>query len=280
MTYQFPTQIISNIRRQSPLIHCITNYVTANDVANMILAIGGAPIMADGILEVEDIVSLSQALMLNLGTLNEGKLESMIKAGKTAEKRNIPIIFDPVGAGASRFRTDAALRIMNELPCHVIRGNASEIKSLALGTGSMGGVDADKKDRISEENLEYYLDMGKELSRRTGAVVAVTGAADVVTDGKTSFLIRGGDPMMSRITGTGCMLDGVTAAFCASGGKEDSAAALTALAVAAEGICGQTAAQKTAQANGGTASFRMYLIDAMSRLTDDMVIGGAKIEIR
>lgn len=280
MSIQAHTQIISNIRQKSPLIHCITNYVTANDVANMLLAIGGSPIMADGIMEVEDIVGISRGLMINIGTLNENKLESMIKAGKRAGKLGLPVVFDPVGAGAARFRTQAAFRILNEFPCRVIRGNASEIKALVCGLASTGGVDADKRDGLQEENLDYFLDLGKQLSRKTGAVTAITGAADIVTDGSRSFIIRNGDPFMGRITGSGCMLDGIIAAFCASGENGDSAAELTALAIAAEGLCGEIAAKKAAGAGAGTGSFRMYLIDAVSCLTDEGLKGGAEIEIR
>ncbi|MBT9777850.1 hydroxyethylthiazole kinase [Clostridium sp. MCC353] len=280
MSIQSHTQIISNIRRESPLIHCITNYVTANDVANMLLAVGGSPIMADGMMEVEEIVGISRGLMVNIGTLNENKLESMVKAGKKAGELGLPVVFDPVGAGAGKFRTKAALRILNEFPCRVIRGNASEIKALVCGTASTGGVDAEKKDRLEEENLDYFLELGKQLSRKTGAVTAITGAADLVTDGTQSFIIRNGDPAMGRITGSGCMLDGIIAAFCACGEEGCSATELTALAIAAEGICGETAAEKMAEAGAGTGSFRMYLIDAMSRLTDERLMGGAEIEIR
>lgn len=272
---------IAEIRKQRPRIHCITNYVTANDVANMLLAIGGSPVMADDPEEAEDITNICSGLVLNLGTLNRNRLEAMIKAGKRANELDHPVVFDPVGAGASAFRTEAALKILAEVSPRVIRGNATEIKALAAGGANAGGVDAVLADRMQGDTLEAFSCLARDLSLRTGAVVAMTGENDLIADGGSVYVVRNGDPMMGRITGAGCMLDAVTAAFLSVAQNSGmTAGQAAALAVAAEGLCGELAAKKTAESGSGTSSFRMYLIDIMSCLTDGQLTGGARIEIR
>lgn len=313
-------RLVEQVRSRAPLIHCITNYVTAGDVANMLLAAGGSPIMADGIHEVVDITAICQGLVINIGTLNERTIESMIAAGNKAAQLGHPIVFDPVGAGASAFRTATAKRILNEIPCTVIRGNVSEMKAVAgeigMGQAWMGmesagrtrGVDSHESDRVTEENLDQMCEAARELSRRTGAVIAVTGAMDVVADGTDACVIRNGHPMMAKVTGTGCMLDGVIAAYVCGGAGERNLTAgesvevypaagdlaavglarknparireAVAAAVAAEGLCGELAYEKMMAEGGGTGSFRMYLLDFMSRLDDEQLMGGKKIELR
>lgn len=282
--------MIEQVRNTVPLIHCITNYVTVGDVANMILAAGGSPIMADGIHEAEDITSICRGLVINIGTLNERTIESMLRAGKRAAELGHPIVFDPVGAGASAFRTETAMKIMEEIPCTVIRGNVSEIKTIAgeLGLGKKignsaetnisRGVDSNELDVVTEENLEQMCRFAKELSRKTGAVVAITGAIDVVADCDHAYVIRNGHAMMAKVTGTGCMLDGVIAAYVCGGGK--AVAEAVAEAIAAEGLCGELAYKKMLVHNGGTGSFRIYLFDFMSQLDDERLDGGKRIEIR
>lgn len=280
-------QMMEMLRRQAPLIHCITNYVTVNDVANMILAAGASPIMADGIYEVEDVTSICNGLVINIGTLNERTIESMIKAGRQAEKLGHPIIFDPVGAGASAFRRETAKQILSELSCTVIRGNVSEIKTIAreLGISWTGdsnlesqGVDAHELDVVTEENLEQMCGLVREVSRRTGAVTAVTGKIDLVADEKQVYVIRNGHPMIARVTGTGCMLDGVVAAFVCA--HKDQVLKAAAMAVAAEGICGELAYERVAAEGSGSGSFRMYLMDFMSQMDDEQLRRGRNIEIR
>lgn len=277
-------QIVKKVRDSVPLIHCITNYVTVLDVANMLLAAGGSPIMADGLHEVEDITSICRGLVINLGTLNERTVDSMAAAGSRAAKLGHPIVLDPVGAGASKFRTDTSRRLVSELPCTVIRGNVSEIKAIAGDVGSDGqsgntqGVDADWRDAVTEENLDQMCRFVKSYSKRTHAVIAMTGAIDLVADDQRVFIIRNGHPMMAKITGTGCMLDAVLAAYiCAN---PDNVLEAAAAAVAAEGLCGELAYANVKAEGSGLGSFRMHLIDGMSKLDDDRLLGGMRIEIR
>ena len=175
---------LEHVRRTVPLIHNITNYVTVNDVANILLACGGSPIMADDPGEVEEITALCSGLNINIGTLNQRTVESMRLAGKKAAALGRTILLDPVGAGASALRTRTAVELIKEIPFTVIRGNMSEIRTLALGSGTTKGVDADVADAVSEENLDSAVAFVKDFAVRTGAVVAVTGAIDLVSDGK------------------------------------------------------------------------------------------------
>lgn len=307
--------LFATVREQRPLVHCITNYVTAGDVANMILAAGASPVMADGRREAEEITRLSRALVLNIGTLQEAAVESMLAAGKLAAGLGHPVVFDPVGAGASTFRTETALRIVREIPCTVIRGNASEIRTIARGMAadsgnpsavrpvSSHGVDADEREKITKENRQRTAETLKELSRKTGAVIVMTGETDLVADGKQACMIKNGHPMMARITGTGCMMDGVIAAALAVSDPEERFENVV-YAAAAYGLCGELAWERMEQmeraertertrrpaetdggsgrcsgeAIGGTGSFRMYFFDAMSRLEDRQVQKGARYE--
>lgn len=271
-------KIFKNVSLVSPVVHCITNYVTVNDVANIILASGASPIMADDIEEVSDIVSISNALVLNIGTLNTRTIESMIKAGKTANKLNYPVVFDPVGVGASKFRMNTTLRLLREIKFDVIRGNASEIKTIASETKSSKGVDVSLDDTIREDNLEYYIELGKRVSKRNNRVVAITGPIDIVTDGDKTYLIRNGHQDMGRITGTGCMVSGLIGAYI--GANPDNILESTTAAVASMGLCGELANHKVVEKGLGTGSLRTYLIDFMSNLDEETLMGGIKIESR
>ena len=196
--------ILANVRAKSPLVHNITNYVTVNDCANIVLACGASPIMADDAAEVEDITSLCAGLNLNIGTLNSRTIPSMLLAGHTANRLGRPVVLDPVGAGASALRTETACRLLDEVRFTVIRGNISEVKTLASGAGTTKGVDADVADRVTDETLDKTVAFAKAFAARTGAVVAVTGAIDIVADGERAFCIRNGHPMMSAVTGILC----------------------------------------------------------------------------
>ncbi len=261
--------IFDRVRETAPFVHNITNYVTAGDCANMILACGASPIMADDPAEAAEITALCGALVINIGTLNERTIPSMFAAGREAGERGIPVILDPVGAGASRLRTETALRLLEEIRFQVIRGNASEIRTLLHGGGRTNGVDVNEADRITEGSVAQALTTARKLSERTGAVVAVTGEIDVVTYGENSFLIRNGHPMMSRITGTGCMLTAVIGSLCAA--NPDRILEATTAGVAAMGICGELAYGKIAKSQEGTAAFRIYLMDAMSFMEDELL---------
>ncbi len=270
-------QMLENVRTRVPLIHNITNYVTVNDCANILLACGGSPIMSDDAGEVEEITSLCGGLNINIGTLNQRTIPAMLAAGRRANALGHPVVLDPVGAGASTLRTNTALKLLEEVKFAVVRGNVSEIRALASGHGGARGVDADVSDRVTEENLDQAVAFVKAFAARTGAVAAVTGAIDIVTDGKTAFCIRNGHPAMSRVTGTGCQLSAMTAAYVTA--NLDDTLTAAAAAVAAMGLCGQIAYDRMGPADG-SASYRGYIIDAVYNLTPQALEEGASYEVR
>ena len=271
--------IIENVKSKCPLVHNITNYVTVNDCANILLSCGGSPIMADDVLEVEEITAISDALVINIGTLNSNKVESMILAGKKANELKIPVVLDPVGAGASKLRNDTTFKLLKEIKFSVIRGNISEMKTIGEKiTGSKSrGVDACISDNIIDETLYEAVDYAKNLSCTTGAVIAITCAIDIVSDSNKAYVIKNGHPMMSKISGTGCMLSSLTGAYI---GANENILDSCAAAVCAVGICGEAAYEKMLLSNGGTSSFKMYLIDYMSTIDDTILNRRAKFEIK
>ena len=266
-----------NLRRTCPLIHNITNYVTVNDCANMVLACGASPIMADDAAEVEDITSLCAGLNLNIGTLNSRTIPSMLLAGHTAHRLGRPVVLDPVGAGASRLRTDTAFRLLRDVKFTVIRGNISEIKTLASGAGTTKGVDADVADKVTEENLDSAVAFAKAFAAQTSAVIAITGAIDIVADAEKAYCIRNGNAMMSSITGTGCQLSALTAAFVTANPGHPLEAA--AAAVCAMGLAGETAHKRLTPLDGNS-TYRNYIIDAIYNMTPDQLEEGANYEVR
>lgn len=266
-------EIADAVREKRPLVHCITNYVTVNDCANALLATGASPVMADDEREIADIVAIASALVINIGTLNDRTIRSMVMAGKAAAKRGIPVILDPVGAGASKLRTETALSLIAEIPFAVIRGNASEIRILATGTGTTRGVDASEKDSAADR-FEALRDEAANLAQKTGAVIAITGATDIVSDGTNAYAIKNGHPLMGRITGSGCMLSAITGAFAAA--RADSPIDAVSAALATMGLAGEKAAREAARR--GTGSFRASLIDALSRLDARAVASGMRLD--
>ncbi|PWM68657.1 MAG: hydroxyethylthiazole kinase [Eubacteriales Family XIII. Incertae Sedis bacterium] len=277
-TIDFDT-ILHRVRETKPLIHNITNYVTVNDCANILLACGASPIMADDIDEVEEITAMCGGLNINIGTLNHNSVQSMLAAGKKANELGRMIVLDPVGAGASKLRTETALRLIDEIKFDVIRGNISEIKTLASGAGAghTKGVDADISDKVTEENLKEAVAFAEQFSRKTGAVIAVTGAIDIVACGTEACCIRNGHPMMSSITGTGCQLSAMTAAFITA--NRECVMEAAAAAVIAMGVCGETAFDRLGRLDGN-ATYRNYIIDAVYRLTAEDLKRGADYEMR
>mgnify|MGYP001232367345 CR=1 FL=1 len=271
-------KVFLNVKGKQPLVHCITNYVTVNECANILLASGGSPIMADDLREAAEITALCSSLCLNIGTLNERTVRSMLASGKEANRLGRPVVLDPVGAGASEFRTATAFELLRQVRFAAIRGNSSEIKTIAKGSGTTKGVDADQNDAVSSQNLDSMIAFAKDLSARTGAVIAITGAIDVVADSDSAYVITNGHPMMAKMTGTGCMLSALMAAFAAA--NADHVLEAAAAAVCLMGLSGEMAYQKTAEQDGGTAAFRMHLIDAVSQMTADQLKGGARIEKR
>ncbi len=270
-------QSLENVRKTCPLIHCITNYVTVNDVANALLAIGGSPIMADDIRETSDITSICSALVINIGTLNERTIPAMFNAGQTAKKLGHTVVLDPVGAGASPLRTETALELLEKIKPDVIRGNISEIKTLAHGSGFTSGVDAAEGDTVTEQNLDASVRFVKDFAKSCGAVVAVTGKIDLVSDGGRCYVITNGAAQMSRITGTGCQLSALTAAFAAAN-SQDKCTAIAA-AVCSMGYAGELGVLRMSE-NDGNCALRGYIIDGLYNMTGDKLQRGAKYEIR
>lgn len=266
--------IIENTKKNVPLVHCITNYVTVNDVANMLLACGGSPIMADEAKEVMEMQSICSALLINIGTLNERTIESMILAGKKANELGHIVVLDPVGAGATKLRTETVFRLLKEVKFDCIKGNISEIKTVALGAGKTNGVDALESDKITKENASEAIKFAQKLSEETGAVIAITGPIDVICDTKKAILCDNGDKKMGSITGTGCMMGGVVAAYMAA--NKDNRFEAVVDAVAAVGLCGEIALKDAK----GTGTLHIGMIDAMSNLNDAILKEGKKIEVR
>ena len=269
--------MLENVRAKSPLVHNITNYVTVNDVANVLLAAGGSPIMSDDADDVEDITSICGGLNINIGTLNKNTIPSMFLAGKKANELGHIVLLDPVGAGASRLRTDTANRLMQEVRFDAVRGNISEIKTLCTGSGSTKGVDADAVDAVTEANLDNGVQLVKAFAAQTGCIIAVTGAIDLVSDGERCWCIRNGRAEMSRITGTGCQLSALMTAFLVANPdrKLDAAAA----AVCMMGLAGEIG-WANMQPGDGNSTYRNRIIDAIFNMTGDALEEGAKYELR
>ncbi|MCI5700091.1 MAG: hydroxyethylthiazole kinase [Lachnospiraceae bacterium] len=270
-------ECVENVRKNVPLVHNITNYVTVNDVANVLLACGGSPIMSDEPEDVEDITSICGGLNINIGTLNKRTIEGMFVAGRKANELNHVVLLDPVGAGASALRTDTAVKLMDEIRFDVIRGNVSEIKTLALGSGTTKGVDADAADAVTDENLDYMVSFAKSFSEKSGSIVAITGAIDLVADKEKCYVIRNGRPEMGRITGTGCQLSGLMTAFVVANPENKLEAA--AASVCVMGLAGEIgfAAMKEGE---GNSTYRNRIIDAIYNMDGETLEAGAKYEVR
>ena len=269
--------MLENVRAKSPLVPNITNYVTVNDVANVLLAAGGSPIMSDDANDVEDITSICGGLNINIGTLNKNTIPSMFLAGKKANALGHIVLLDPVGAGASRLRTDTANRLMQEVRFDAVRGNISEVKTLCTGSGSTKGVDADAVDAVTEANLDNGVQLVKTFAAQTGCIITVTGAIDLVSDGERCWCIRNGRAEMSRITGTGCQLSALMTAFLVANPdrKLDAAAA----AVCMMGLAGEIG-WANMQPGDGNSTYRNRIIDAIFNMTGDALEEGAKYELR
>ncbi len=268
---------MENVRKNVPLVHNITNYVTVNDVANVLLACGGSPIMSDEPEDVADITSICGGLNINIGTLNKRSIEGMKVAGKRASELGHQILLDPVGAGASALRTNTAVDLMKEIKFTVIRGNISEIKTLALGSGTTKGVDADVTDAVTEENLDSAIKFVKDFAKESGAIIAITGAIDLVSDGEKCYVIRNGRPEMSKITGTGCQLSGMMTAFLVANPENLLEAA--AAAVCTMGAAGEIAWNRM-QEGDGNSTYRNRIIDAIYNMTGEILDREAKYEVR
>lgn len=252
------------VRDRRPLVHNITNLVVMNFTANALLAMGASPVMAHAANEVEEMVSLAGALVLNIGTLTEEWVASMIRAGRTASGRKVPVVLDPVGAGATAFRTQSARRIIAETRPGVIRGNASEALSLADASSRTRGVDAG-------HSVEQATAAARSLSLELGATLAITGPVDLVTNGTRVARIANGHPLMGRVTGTGCAATATIGAFLAVDPDPVSA---TATALAFFGLAGEVAARHAA----APGSFMIQMLDALYTITPEQLAAEARIE--
>ena len=269
------SECLENVRNGVPLVHCITNYVTVNDCANALLACGGSPIMSDEPNDVVDIQTICGGLVLNIGTLNEHTIAGMHAAAARATELGHPIVLDPVGAGASALRTETACALLDAYDITVIRGNMSELKALAGSAAATRGVDVNPDDAVTDKNLAECAAFAKSLAAKTGAVIAITGAIDIVADAKRAFAIRNGSPLMGKITGAGCMLTCVTAAYAVA--NPDNITEAVVAAIAGMGIAGEIARSRM-QPVDGNASFRTYLIDALFNINGQALEAVARIQ--
>jgi hydroxyethylthiazole kinase len=256
--------LLSKVRSEKPLVHNITNYVVMNFTANTLLAMGASPVMAHAKGEVEEMVALARALVINIGTLSEPWIEAMFIAGKKANQLGVPIVLDPVGSGATTLRTATFKRLTREIQPGIVRGNASEILSIASATVTTKGVDA-------VHDVEHASDTARKMAHQLECIVAITGPVDLITDGGRVVRCRNGDPMMGMITGTGCAATATIGAFAGvtSDGLEAASAGL-----AFFGLAGEIAAER-AKSPG---SFMIALLDAMYEITPEQFAKRARLE--
>lgn len=249
-----PWQDLQRIRQERPLVHNITNYVVMHSTANALLALGASPVMAHAAEEVEDMVHLARALVINIGTLSPPWIESMLKAGTAARRLGKPVVLDPVGCGATPFRTATAQRLLKEIRPTIVRGNASEIRALVCSGSGTKGVDS---TLASEDSLQD----AKALSRVSGCVVSVSGQTDVIVQGETVGWIANGHSVMTRVTGMGCIATAITAAFAAVNSNYFQAAVH---AMAIMGIAGEMAAARSQ----GPGTFPAQFLDALDQMQE------------
>ena len=257
---------LSAIRERRPLIHSITNLVVMNETANATLCIGALPIMSHAVEEVEEMVGVAGALVLNIGTLTPGWIDAMELAGKRANKLGIPVILDPVGAGATRLRTESAKRLLDEVKVSIVRGNAAEVAALAGISAEIRGVES-----ISSGNTTDFV--AREFALTFGCTVAITGVVDVVSDGKRTARISNGHVMLSKVVGTGCISNVIVASFAAVE-KDPFIAAVGGLV--SLGIAGEIAAQDNPDKPG---TFHMELYNELYALEPDDICSLAKVEL-
>jgi hydroxyethylthiazole kinase len=259
-----PGATLAELRERKPLVHQITNFVVMNETANATLAIGALPVMAHAREEVEEMVRLASALVLNIGTLSEHWVESMLLAGRAANERGVPIVLDPVGAGATGYRTRTAQRILDEVDVTVLRGNAGEVATLV-------GVDAEVRGVESIDAGGDPAELAREAARRLGLVASVTGPVDHVSDGETVVGVANGHELLAAVTGTGCMSSALTGCFLAA--KPDAPLEAAAEALAAFGVAGEDAAAGAL----GPGSFHVALYDALWNLQPAALDGRARV---
>ncbi|MEH7546627.1 hydroxyethylthiazole kinase [Neobacillus vireti] len=266
MEPNFIYETLQKVREVSPLVHNITNVVVTNFTANGLLALGASPVMAYASEEVADMARISSSLVLNIGTLNAQNVNSMVIAGKAANEQGVPVIFDPVGAGATTYRTDTAHKIMSEIKVSVVRGNAAEIANVIGEKWQIKGVDAGAGNGDKVE-------LAIKAAKISGCVVVITGKEDIVSNGETTYVVSGGHPILTKVTGTGCLLTSVIGAF--AGVEKDVLRAAVA-ALAYYGIAAEKAAKKTAEA--GPGSFQIEFLNQLALVTEEDIKANASIK--
>jgi len=252
MENQSISEVLQKVRQNNPLVHNITNVVVTNFTANGLLALGASPVMAYAAEEAADMAKLASALVLNIGTLNSQNVEAMLIAGKSANQHNVPVIFDPVGAGATRYRTETARKIMKEVNVSIIRGNAAEIANVVGEDWEIKGVDAVNANGD-------VIELAITAARKLNSVVVITGKEDVVTDGKSTYLVANGHQILTKVTGTGCLLTSVIGAFT---GVEKNLLQAAASALVFYGIAAEKAASLAA--DKGPGSFQVEFLNQLS----------------
>lgn len=259
-------EALVQVKAKRPLVHHLTNYVTVNDCANVVLAIGASPVMADEVKEVEDMVSICNALVLNIGTGNERTLEAMIKAGKKANTQNIPVLLDPVGVGATPFRFESVAKLIKEIRFSVIRGNMAEIKTVAGLEAKSAGVDSldDESDGAK---------VAENLALKLGCIIAITGKTDIISDGITTYSLDNGDINLTKVTGTGCMTSSLIGSFLGATHEPLISAMAGILSMS---IAGEISTCKL-RSDEGIGSFKVYLMDAISLMNEHIFDEKAKI---
>lgn len=274
-------ETLKNIREKNALTHCITNSVTINDCANAVLAIGGSPFMAEDAEELEEVVTIADVLVINIGKLSKNQIEAMKISCETADKTNTPIILDPVGVGVTELRNKTTVNLIKNHNITAIRGNISEIKAIAKLFGVLDesntakGVDVNADDIITEENLKANGDLICKLASELDTVILASGPIDILTDGETTVAIDNGDDMMPLITGSGCMLSSIVGSCIGGSNPFDGSL----VAILAMNIAGEKARAKVEEKDEGTGSFRAYLIDYLYKTNSESLINESNIMI-
>ena len=264
---------LNNLKQKNPLIHCITNYVTVNDVANSLIAIGASPVMADEPSESGEITAISNGLLINLGTLNLNTVKAMQNSIKMANSLNLPVVLDPVGVGASTLRNETAINFLKEHKFSIIKGNISEIKFLNGEKSIAKGVDASLKDL--NDDILNRVNLAKELSMKTDAAIVITGKIDVVAFKNEAYLLKNGSSLMGKFSGSGCILGGICTAFLASNTDPLKSAIM---GVLTECIAGELVRGKNVLSDMGSMKFKNGLIDEIYLIDDKKIQDLAKIE--
>jgi hydroxyethylthiazole kinase len=259
-----PGETLRTLRERKPLVHQITNYVVMNETANATLALGALPVMAHAREEVEEMVGLAGALVLNIGTLSPPWVEAMLLAGKAANAAGVPLVLDPVGAGATTYRTETARRILGEVDVSVLRGNAGEVATLV-------GVQAEVRGVESMGTGDEPAELARTAARNLRLIASVTGAVDHVSDGERVLAVANGHELLAAVSGTGCMSSAITGCFLAA--KKDDPLAAAAEALAAFGVAGEEAASDAK----GPGSFHVNLYDALAALDPTTLDARARI---